>query len=255
MTRPKTIFLLSLAALIASNAIAQTDADLMKPAEMESIQLSDFPSMVTPRDLGFFLFTPNIIEEDVFILHDGDYKRLQPALQGLSQKHFYKGPAAMRFYRKGVDEEGGPLFIDIGGCNLKPTFLDVIIVLNRSGGDYTGTAIDLSLDSQELGTVRFVNLTPANLVVLLNDARRGVKPGQEVIAEVDTGMATFFPFKVAAMYENEPKVIFSNRYPFRGAMRRLFIGYPSPLQVQDDVPFQVIDYYDRGPDSRPHSLN
>ena len=54
---------------------------------------------------------------------------------------------------------------------------DAVIDLNRIGDHYVGTAIDLSLYSQDLGTVRFVNLTSANLVVVLDDARKGVESG------------------------------------------------------------------------------
>ena len=57
------------------------------------------------------------------------------------------------------------------------------------------------------------------------------------------------------MYEDEPKIIFSNRYLFRDAMRRLVIGYQSPPHSKGDIPFQVIDYYDRGPEPRPAILD
>lgn len=253
--KPIACLLFALALTAGAQGPQNVDADLLDPADMEAVEYDDFPSMASPDDLRFMLFVPQLPDEDLFIRHDGDYKRLQPIPQNLSQMHYYDGPAEMRFYRKGLDEEGNEIFLEAGLCRLDSGTGDAIIAIGKSGTGYAGTPIDLSLGGQKLGTVRFVNLTPANLVVLLNEERKLIEAGGQVTAEVASEGKRYFPFKVAAMYEDKPKVIFSNRYPFRGAMRRLFIGYANTADQLNDVPFLVIDYYDRGPAPRPEFVD
>lgn len=237
--------------LHAAVLAAQTDVG-MAPADMESIDYSDFPSISSPDDLAFKLLAPFVPYEDLYVAHaDGGYRRIQPVPEGLSSTHYYSGNSPLTFYRKSLDEKGEVVFLPVSECPIKGSMRDIIVCLQRLEGGYRAFPIDLSLDTQPLGSVRFVNFTPAYLVVLLGEERAAIEPKEHFHAEFDTGKKTYFNFKIGAMYENEAKVIFSSRYPFRGEMRILFIGYATMVSDGTQSPFRVVTHYDRGPEARP----
>jgi len=248
----KAIFtILITSVLLGSQANAQ---DNLAPAEMDLVEYSDFPSMHHVDDLGFKIMVTSLFNEAIYIRHNKDYKRLQPTREALSQTHYYDGVSPMVFYRKGMDADGQETFVACGEASFSSGTKDVILALRKKGQKYTGVTIDMSLKGQPLSSVRFINFTPANLVVLLNDQQANLMPGEDLITQFKSEEKQYFKFKIGAMYEDEAKLIFSNRYPFRGQMRQLFIGYAIGNVTGSDVPFRVISHRDRGPEPRPVAL-
>lgn len=248
----RKLFLLGLLTVCAV-PFASAD-EKMKAAEMSSINYSDFPSMLSPDDLGFKVLAPFIGKEDLFIQYGaGGYRRIQTVADGLSRTHYYSGSSPLTFYRKGVDAEGEVIYLPVGSCDFKSATKDAVICMQKRGEEYIAFPIDLSLKGQPLGSVRFVNFTPANLVVLLNDERAAIKPGGEVVTTFESKAKTYFNFKIGAMYEDEAKMIYSKRHPFRGGMRILFIGYASRSPASGESPFRVVSHYDKGPEVRAMS--
>ena len=233
---PKTFHLLLTFVCLLLPAAAVTEEDLMRPAEMESRDVSDFPVMSSPNDLGFMLLVPAAIEEDLFVYQNGDYRKLQPAIESLSSTHYYSGSSPLTFFREGVDEEGQPIFLPVVATEFSSGTRDAVIYLHKRGDQYSSFLVDLSLRAQRLGSARFINLTPANLMVLLSNERSNLSPGQALITHFGAAEKVHFNFKVAARYEDEARVIFSNRYPFRGEMRILFIGYATGGALREKVP-------------------
>ncbi|WOO43300.1 hypothetical protein [Rubellicoccus peritrichatus] len=227
----------------------------MDPAEMDSIEFSDFPYPASAEDLSFRLFANQRLEQPVYIRQVGAYRRLQPIPDGLSREHYYSGRSPMVFYRKTVNEKGEEIFLPIGECKLPSRSRHLIISLRMENGRLSGFPIDLSLKAQPLGSVRFVNLTPAGLIVLLNDQRALLSSGEEMTSELENEKLTFFNFKIAVMHQDTPRAIFSNRYPFRGSMRMLFIGYASNNASDGDVAFQVVSHRDTGPEPVPFAAS
>ncbi|TVP82691.1 MAG: hypothetical protein EA353_00170, partial [Puniceicoccaceae bacterium] len=206
-------------------AATASDADLMRPADMESQDVSDFPAMSSPDDLGFMLLLPSAISEELFVYQAGDYRKLQPAPESLSATHYYSGSSPLTFFREGVDEEGRPVFLPVVSTEFSSDTRDAVVYLQKRGEQYRTFLVDLGLNAQPMGSARFMNLSPANLMVLLHEERSALSPGEALTAGFNTDEKTHFNFKVGAMYEDEARVIFSNRYPFRGEMRILFLGY------------------------------
>lgn len=228
--------------------------DNLAPAEMDLVEYSDFPAMRHVDDLGFKIMVTSLFKENIYIRHDKDYKRLQPTREALSQTHYYDGASPIVFYRKGLDEEGKEVFVSCGEASFSSGTKDIILAMRQNGQTYSGVTIDMSLRGQPLSSVRFINFTPANLVVLLNDQQASLLPGEDVVTQFKSEEKQYFKFKIGAMYEDEAKLIFSNRYPFRGRMRQLFIGYAAGNVTGSDVPFRVISHRDRGPEPRPVGL-
>ena len=111
-------------------------------------------------------------------------------------------------------------------------------------------AIDMSLKAQPLRSVRFINLTPANLVVLLNDKKESLSPQGEVVTEFSSSKKQYFNFRIGAKYEGGAKLLYSKRYPFRGDMRQLFIGYVDRDGEPGKIPFRVLEYREAGVKAR-----
>ena len=241
-----------LAVLLCVTALsAQVDSE-MKAADMTSVDYADFPAITSADDVAFKMLAPFVFDEAIYVTHaDGGYRLLQPVAEGLSSTHYYSGTSPLTFFRKGVDDEGEVIFSPVAECPIPAGSRDIVVCLQRRDGGYGAFPIDLSLKAQPLGSVRFVNFTPANLVVLLGEERAAIGPGKDVITEFDTSKKTYFNFKVGAMYEQEAKMIFSNRYPFRGEMRILFIGYATRIADGTQSPFRVVTHYDKGPEPRP----
>jgi len=223
----------------------------LKPAEMTAINYSDFPSMVNADDLGFKILAPYIGDGDLYIKYaDGGFRRIQTVREGLSRTHYYSGSSPLVLHRKGQDEEGETMFLPVGSIPYKSSTQDVVICLQKNGEKYLGFPIYLSLKGQALGSVRFVNFTAANLVVLLNDERAILESGGEVVTTFKSKEKTYFNFKIGAMYEDEAKMIYSKRHPFRGDMRILFIGYVTLDTPGGEGSFRVVSHYDKGPEVR-----
>jgi len=232
--------------------VGSAEEEEMVAVEMTAVNYSDFPSMVNADDLGFKILAPFIGDEDLYIRHaDGGYRRIQPVREGLSRTHYYSGASPLVLHREGKDEEGETIYLPAGSVDYKSSTQDIVICLQKRGDKYLGFTIDLSLKGQELGSVRFVNFTPANLVVLLNDKREALKPGGDIITTFESKKKTYFNFKIGAMYEEEAKMVYSKRHPFRGDMRILFIGYASQNAQGGESPFRVVSHYDKGPEVRP----
>lgn len=242
-----SIFLIMFLLALATPATAQ---GLLRPADMQSVDLGDFPSMLSPDDVKFMILAPSELSEDLYILHGGTHKRVQVRPQALSAEHFYSGASPMKFFRQGKDEEGKVIYTPIAELELPSGTKDLIVCLQRRGEQYTAFPVDLSLSAQPLGTVKFVNFTPANLIVLLDKEKSMLEPGANLLSRFETKEKTYFNFKIGAMYENEPKMLFSNRYPFRGEMRLLFIGFAAGAGSPGESPFRVVSHRDRGPVSR-----
>lgn len=190
--------------------------------------------------------------EALYLAHrDGAYRRIQPVTEGLSSTHYYSGSSPLTFFRKTLDEEGREVFSPVATCPVPENTRDIVVCLQRRDDRYNAFPIDLSLKAQPLGSVRFVNFTPAKLVVLLGNRRDAIDPGKDVATEFDTKKKTYFNFKVGAMYEDEAQMIFSNRYPFRGEMRMLFVGYATRISDGSQSPFRVVTHYDSGPEPQP----
>jgi len=243
-------FTISLSLFFAAFVAPVTAQDTLRPADMQSVNLSDFPSMLSPDDLKFMILAPAEITEELYIFHGGDYKRVQVRPQALSTEHFYSGASPMKFFRKGQDEEGKVIYTPIVELGLPSGSKDLIVCLQRRGVQYTAFSLDLSLSAQPLSTVKFVNFTPANLVVILDKEKSLLEPGADLISRFEKKEKTYFNFKIGAMYEDEPKMLFSNRYPFRGEMRLLFIGFATGPGNSNESPFRVVSYRDRGPEPR-----
>jgi hypothetical protein len=251
MNLHKLILVGLLTAFVVQTASA---SEAMKAAGMSSINYSDFPGMLSPDDLGFKVLAPFIGKEDLFIKYgEGGYRRIQTVPDGLSRTHYYSGSSPVTFYRKGLDEAGEVIYVPAGSCEFKANTKDVVICMQKRGEEYLAFPIDLSLKGQALGSVRFVNFTPANLVVLLNDEKASINPGGEVVTTFESKQKTYFNFKIGAMYEDEAKMIYSKRHPFRGGMRILFIGYASRAPSGGESPFRVVSHYDKGPEIRAMS--
>ena len=240
--------------IMGSAVIANDPGDLLRPAEMESLDVSNFPMMSSPDDLGFKLLVPAAIEEDLFIHQNDGFRKIQPMPESLSVTHYYSGPSPLTFFREGVDEEGQIVYLPVGSVEFSSGVRDAIVYLQNRGQQYGALLVDLSLRAQRLGSVRFINLTPANLIVLLNEDRSSLAPGEAMVTRLGTEQKTYFRFRVGAMYEDKARVIFSNRYPFRGEMRILFIGYATGGRTAGESPFRVVSHRDRGPDVRPESV-
>lgn len=228
-------------------AIAQE----LAPLEMEDVDYSDFPRMTSANDTAVKLFMWQQLKEDLYISHPEGYKRIQPMRESLSMPHYYAGQGPLIFYRRTLNDEGEVIYLPVAQCELPGGSRDYIVVLIRRDGSYRAVAIDMSERGQALGTVRFINLTPARLVVLLKDERSSLEPGGSVTSDFDSDELSFFNFKVGAMYEGQPSMIFSSRYPFRGKMRMLFIGYAVNPASSMDTTFRVLSHRDRGPEARP----
>jgi hypothetical protein len=255
MHRFLTLILLFTGSAVAISAQSEADfeEDDLRPAEMETVDYSDFPRINAIDNLAFKILVTAPVTEDIFIRHDRDYKRLQP-VRGISQTHYYDGANPLVIYRKGLDEEGEESYIPSGEAQLPTGSKDIILALKQTGATYTAIAIDMSLKGQSLRSVRFINFTPTNLVVLLNDQRDSILPGEDIVTRFKSEEKQYFKFKIGAMYEGQAKLIFSNRYPFRGNMRQLFIGYAVGSGDPAESPFRVIDHRDNGPDSRPNII-
>ena len=256
MHRFLTLILLFTGSAGALSAQSEGDfeADGLRPADMETVDYSDFPQINAIDNLAFKILVTAPVAEDIFIRHDRDYKRLQPVRESLSQTHYYDGANPLVIYRKGLDEEGEEIFIPSGEAQLPSGSKDIILAVKQTGVTYAGIAIDMSLKGQPLRSVRFINFTPANLVVLLNDQRDSILPGEDIVTQFKSDEKQYFKFKIGAMYEEKAKLLFSNRYPFRGNMRQLFIGYAVGSGDPTESPFRVIDHRDGGPDSRPNII-
>lgn len=251
LTLTLTLLLTGSAVTLSAQSGANSQRDVLVPAEMKAIDYSDFPRINAIDNLAFKIFATTALAEDIFIRHDSDYKRLQPAKESISKPHYYDGANPLVIYRKGLDQAGQEIFTPAGEIQLPTGSKDVILALKQMGDRYAGISIDMSLNGQPLRSVRFINLTPANLVVLLNDQRNSILPGEDIVTVFKSGEKQYFKFKIGAMYEEQAKLIFSNRYPFRGDMRQLFIGYAVGSEDPKESPFRVMDHRDAGPDSRP----
>ncbi len=248
----RIILVYPLIMLLSMSTTSAQVSEEMQAADMTSADFSDFPELVSIDDLAFKILAPFVLDEALYITHaDGGYRRLQPVVEGLSSTHYYSGKSPLTFFRKGVDEEGEEIFLPVGACAFPINSRDIVVCLQQRDGSYGAFPIDLSVNAQPLGSVRFVNFTPANLVVLLGEERAAIDPGKDVVTKFDTSKKTYFNFKVGAMYEQEAKMVFSNRYPFRGEMRILFIGYATRISDGTQSPFRVVTHYDRGPETRP----
>ena len=241
--------LTSLALVLTCTALpAQTD-ETSEPVDVLAIDYSDFPQISSANDTAFQLLGTTDLTEDFYIRHDGKYCRLQPSYSSLSREHFYSGPSPMAIYRKGVDQEGKTIFVPVAECKLPSGSPQLILCLAEVHGKLRAAVIDMSLRAQPLGSIRFVNVTSKTLIVMLNDQRKVIQPGEEVISKIATDDLTFFNFKIAARLEGEPQLVFTNRYPFRGAMRMLFIGYNAD-EDEMGLPFNMVTQRDRGPAKR-----
>ena len=239
-----------LALVLAGSLSAQEER--MEAAEMTAINYSDFPSMVNSDDLGFKILAPFIGDELLYIRHaDGGFRRLQVVREGLSRTHYYSGSSPLVLHRQSTNEEGELVYLPVGSIPTNSSTQDIVLCLQKRGEAYVGFPIDLSLKGQKLGTVRFVNFTPANLVVLLDEDRAALDPGGEVVTTFESKKKTYFNFKIGAMYENEIKMVYTKRHPFRGDMRILFIGYATGDRQTGESPFRVVSLYDKGPEVRP----
>jgi len=246
----KYILLILCSTLILS---AQDDEEIdydIDISEFDQVDYSDFPRATSQSDLEFRLLTIAEIDEDLFIRHDSDFKRLQPKASGISQPHYYDGPRPLVLYRKGVDEEGKEAHLPCGEISIPANSNQIILALKKTNDTYSGKGIDMSLRAQPLRSVRFINLTPANLVVLLNDQRETLKPQGEVITKFSSDKKQYFNFRIGARYEGQATLLYSKRYPFRGDMRQLLIGYVSNKNEPGKSPFSVLDHRDTGPKPR-----
>ncbi|MGZ0655437.1 hypothetical protein ACWPKO_12510 [Coraliomargarita sp. W4R53] len=225
--------------------------DIMRPAEMPSIDYSDFPGLLNPDDLGLKFLATVEPDEDLYIKYGTDgYRRIQTGSGGLSRTHYYSGSSPIVFYRKGVDEEGEVIYQPVASCTFNANTKDLVICIQKHGEEYSVLPIDVSLEGQELGSARFVNFTPANLSVLLYDEKARVSPGGEMLTTFKSKEKTHFSFKVGAMYEGHAKMLYTKRHPYRGDTRILFIGYVVNSLVDGKTKFRVVSHYDRGPEAR-----
>ena len=244
----KCFVLILCTTLISSADDEAFDIDIK---DYTQVDYSDFPHATSYNDVEFRILTASKIEEDLFIRHDSEYKRLQPKAAGISQRHYYDGPPPLILFRKGLDEEGKEAHLPCGEISLPSNTKHVILALKKKDNSYySGNAIDISVKKQPLRSVRFINYTPANLVVLLHDQRESLNPQGEVMTKFSSDKKQYFNFRIGAKYEGEAKLLYSKRYPFRGDMRRLLIGYVSTEKEHAKNPFRVLEYRDAGPKPR-----
>ncbi|HAV14001.1 MAG TPA: hypothetical protein DCX06_11010 [Opitutae bacterium] len=224
-------------------------------ADSEVLDFSDFPNYNSADDVAVQFFSVTSISEDLFISRSGEYKRIQVTAHSISRAHYYDSGGDFILYRKGLDPEGQVIYTPVSACKVPANTKDIIIAINSTKKGYTLFCIDMSLRAQELGTARFVNLTTGNLLVLLDEERGLVEPGQGVEVEFDMSKTKFFNFKIAVQYEAEARVVFTKRYPFRGKTRRLFIGYLSGSNSASAGPFRVFSSMNAGTERRPVSVD
>ncbi len=238
--------------LVIFSAIATgQDGNQLRVLDLKDDQFSDFPSYSSPEDIAFKIFSITDIAEDIYILHDGDYRRLRLQHLSLSMTHYFSGNSAIVFFLKGTDAEGEIIYTPVGECEIPNNSKDMLVSLKKQGGEYHFYSVDMSLKAQPIGAARFLNLTNANLMVLLDEKRDLVSPSGEIDVDFNTNETKFFNFKIAVEYKGKAKLIYTKQFPFRGSLRRIFIGYVLHEDATNAGPFRVFSFRDSGPEPRP----
>lgn len=246
---PAFFFGLSLG--LAENGADPVDMDLMAPAEMDDIDNSPFPMMQSVDDLGFRILTMQPLQEELYIRHDREYKKIFPTPGALSQVHYYGGGSPLRFFRRTIGEEGEEIFVPVSESAFAARTKDMVVVLRFANGGYRTYEIDLSLAAHEKDSVRFINLTRAPLVTLLGESRKVVPPGGDLSESFQIrGGRMHFNFLLGILNKGEGKKVYSNRFPLRKGMRMLFIAYYLEGVDPGNIPLRIITHRDNGPEPR-----
>jgi hypothetical protein len=244
-----TIFLFQ--ALLCTLLTHADDSRENRVLDLTDRDFSNFPVFESPSDVAVNFFSIVDGVDDLYIQRGKEFRRIQPAKLSLSRTHFYDSSDLFIVYQKSINEEGEDIYTVAARCGIPARSKDIIIAMTRSNGELRIFSVDMSLDAQSLGSARFVNLTPSNLMVLLDEQRAVVVPGQSINASFTTDKTHFFNFKIAVQYEAETQMIFTKRYPFRGQTRRLFIGYVTTSGAIDQGPFRVYSHTNSGTVTRP----
>lgn len=223
----------------------------LKPAEMEILDYSDFPSMTDKDDLCFKIISVNFNDKDLFIFNEEDeLSRLRITSGSFSRAHYYSGKSPLIIHKKEIETSGETKLVPVFSFPFKNSALDYILCMKKLGNKYYGLPIDLSLEAQEIGSVRFVNFTSVDLVVLIGKKRSLIPANEALVVKFPTKEKIYFKFKVAAQYKDDTYILYSQRHPFREGMRALFIGYTSREVLGDESGFRVLSHFDSGPENR-----
>ena len=243
----------ALSMLIGQGATGEYVGEL-ESVEFESADDSNFPLRNSAEDRSIVFLATAPIEEELYVKHNGDFRLLEFRTLELSRHHYYDGPKTMEIFRKSVNAEGEVIFNAVATAALPTNSQDAIVLLRYLNGQgYRAKVLDMSLTAQALGSVAFYNMTPVPLYVLLGDLREQVSAGDVLLKSLGTDKKYRFDLKIAVSYQGEAQVIFSNRYPFRGAMRMAFIAIPNPSPSAGQSPAVVLIHRDGGPDSLRYS--
>lgn len=228
------------------------DAGVDPLLEAEDFDIPEEEVRIQVRTEGsrhiFFTATANV-NEALYYLDEGDAFPVTPAFRMLADPVFLNGSSTVTLARSYEDEEGEILYEPIASVEMAEAVRHAIVVIvpreSDGGTEYRLLYFDHGLDAHPLNTARFINVSPREILVQMDDENFSIPPFEEAVKDVGTSQ-THLTMRAGVVIRQEGRILDTSRQQFRQGTRVLFLGFPDRRPRYGTI-FTVIRHRDLGP--------
>lgn len=235
----------------AAPAIAQIDdydafaleAEGRGEAGVDSVQRE------TSSSIHLYFVITSEVAEPLFYL-DGDKGfPISAGFRAVTPAVFLNNGRTVTIARQGRNAAGEVIYTPLSSLELDSGVRAAIVAIipNRTadGISYGLRAFDHGLRAQPLNSARFINLSPRELVVQMDEENFRIGPYGDAVKRIPPERTHLTMF-AGIVIRQEGRVLDRSRQQFREGTRVVFIGFPD-VRREYGTAFTVVRHRDQGP--------
>jgi hypothetical protein len=249
---PKKTISLLLFAFMASIAIAYSQPEGGLSLNMQT-RIEDLPDIPDSQqraagEIGFAVYTYGKLSEPIYYFRDEEPLEVQHSAGAIRRFQFGEFEEVVTFFVQRLDEEGQVIYAPYVRAQIPEGLVDGVVFLkerdlNEENSQSTATLLDLTSSKFKRDEFRMVNFSPVPIYVQVGQMKKRLDPMGHVTMSPSED---YLPVKVAIMYNNQAKFLYTNYFQRDPEQRVLIVVAPDFSGTSGGQGSRCIIYKDRG---------